>query len=89
MLPVVAGVERTTRQIILYTAIVGLVSLALVPVADLGWIYLLAAVVLGLGFLVEAFRLNRDPSRAMRLFTYSNVYLALLFAAVWIDATLS
>ena len=88
MLPVVAGVERTTRQIVLYTAILGLVSLALVPVADLGWIYMLAAIVLGLGFLIEAFRLTRDPGRAMRLFSYSNVYLALLFAAVWIDATI-
>ncbi len=88
MLPVVAGVERTTRQILLYSAIVSLVSLGLVPVADLGWIYLLAAAGLGLGFVVQALRVMRNPGRAMRLFTYSNLYLALLFAAVWIDVAI-
>ncbi|MDH3499537.1 MAG: heme o synthase [Acidimicrobiia bacterium] len=88
MLPVVAGVKRTTRQILAYTSIVGLVSLALVPVADLGWFYLLSATGLGLGFVFEAMRVARAPERAMRLFTYSNLYLALLFAALWIDVAI-
>ncbi len=85
MLPVVAGVTQTTRHILLYTGIVGMVSLALVPVAGLGWLYMLAAVALGAGFVLQAFRVMQDPQRSMRLFTYSNVYLALLFAAVLID----
>ena len=85
MLPVVVGVERTTRQIMIYTGELILVSLALVPAADLGWIYLLSALVLGAGFMVEAYRVARDPARAMKLFGYSNLYLAALFAAVWVD----
>lgn len=85
MLPVVAGVHRTTRHILLYVAIVGMVSLALVPVARLGWLYMLSAIGLGAGFLLQAFRVMQHPDRSMRLFTYSNAYLALLFAAVMID----
>ena len=85
MLPVVVGVDRTTRQIMIYTAQLIMVSLALVPAADLGWIYMLSALVLGAGFMLEAYRVALDPNRAMKLFGYSNIYLATLFAAVLVD----
>ena len=51
-------------------------------------IYIAVAVVLGVGFIWQADRLRRDlsPERAIRLFTFSNTYLALLFAAVAVDA---
>ncbi len=89
MLPVVAGVERTTRQIMVYSAELILISLALVPVASLGWVYFLTAAVLGAGLMIHAYRVARDPERAMKLFGYSNVYLAALFAAVWVDVLVS
>jgi len=46
--------------------------------------------VLGALFITQAIRLARDttPAQAIRLFTYSNTYLALLFAAVAVDTLL-
>ncbi len=85
MLPVVAGVRATTHRILLYSALMVLVSLGLVPVAGMGWVYLAAAAGLGGWFVVEALRLVRRPQRSMVLFRYSTVYLALLFGAMWAD----
>ncbi len=85
MLPVVAGVEATTRRIILYVGLVVAVSLLLVPLAPMSWVYLSAAVTLGGWLMVETWRVHRRPERAMSLFTISNVYLAALFAAVALD----
>jgi heme o synthase len=85
MLPVVRGTEATTRSIVAYTATMVLASLMLVPVAGMGWVYLLAAIGLGAWFMVEAFRVRREPGRAMLLFTSSTVYLSVLFAAVVVD----
>jgi heme o synthase len=88
MLPVVAGVEATTRRMLLYTALVVAVSLLLVPLGPMSWIYLVAALALGVWFLWDTWRVHRDPSRAMALFMTSNLYLAALFAAVMLDTLL-
>jgi heme o synthase len=85
MLPVVAGTEATTRRMLLYTVLVVGVSLLLVPLAGMSWVYLAAAIALGAWFLLETWRVHRDPSRSMALFTASNLYLAALFAAVALD----
>jgi protoheme IX farnesyltransferase len=85
MLPVVAGVEATTRKMLLYTGLMVAVSLFLVPVAGMRWIYLMAAIVLGGWFLWDTWRVYRRPSEAMRLFTTSTVYLSALFASVMLD----
>jgi protoheme IX farnesyltransferase len=63
-------------------------SLILVPVASMGLVYAGAAVLLGGWFVWRALRLWRgtSPSESMRLFRFSIVYLALLFAAVAADA---
>jgi protoheme IX farnesyltransferase len=84
MLPVVKGERATTRQILLYTAL--LVGVTLLPV--FGWIYLGAAAALGAGFLWLAWRLRKDttPRRAALTFHYSLAYLALLFVAMALDA---
>lgn len=88
MLPVVKGVPAATRQIVAYSVIVTATSLLLGPTTNLSWGYTAAALVLGIAFIVEAIRLNRDPSeqRAINLFKFSNMYLALLFAAIAIDS---
>jgi heme o synthase len=88
MLPVVVSFARTARQILVYTVLLGLVSLVFAPVAGMGAVYVTAAVVLGAGFLVAAVRLAREesPRRAMALFGYSISYLTLLFAAMAVDA---
>lgn len=85
MLPVVRGVEATTRSMLTYSGTMVLISLMLVPVAAMEWVYLVAAAGTGAWFLWETFRVRLDPSRAMKLFTASTVYLSLVFAAVIVD----
>lgn len=87
MLPVVAGGEVTTRQILLYSWVLVATSLLLWPVARTGLIYPVAAVALGGIFLARAvhLRTRRTMAAAMSLFRYSIFYLALLFGAVALD----
>jgi len=91
MLPVVRGEAETARQIVLYTLALVAVSLLLLPVAGMGWIYLVAAVMLGAAFVWSALRLRADAGNgraAIGLFRFSISYLTLLFAAVGADALL-
>ncbi len=90
MLPVVTHTRAVGRQIVFYSwAMVG-ASLALVPIADMGWLYTIAATLLGAIFLFEAHamlsRVTRGQDAApMRLFHWSITYLSLLFLAIAID----
>jgi protoheme IX farnesyltransferase len=88
MLPVVRGERETARQIAWYT--VALVAATLVPVAFgvFGLVYGGIALLLGVAFAWAAFRLWRETTRAraVLLFHYSLLYLALLFAAMALDA---
>ncbi|MGH2455286.1 MAG: heme o synthase [Candidatus Limnocylindria bacterium] len=89
MLPVVRGEAETARQILLYSLLLVAVSLLLLPAAQMGLIYLLAAVLLGAAFVWYAVRVLRDAAdggAAIRLFRYSISYLTLLFAAIALDA---
>jgi heme o synthase len=81
MLPVVRGDAETTRQIVLYSAV--LVGFTLAVGLSLGPVYSVAAALLGGVFLALAWRLRREPTRrnAGVLFHYSLLYLALLFVA--------
>jgi protoheme IX farnesyltransferase len=90
MLPVVRGDRETARQIVLYSLV--LVGATLLP---WGWggagpLYVVCALALGAVFVWLAERLRRDtsPRRAMVLFHYSLLYLALLFAALALDAVI-
>ena len=89
MLPVVASMKRTTREIVLYTIALVAVSLLFGPVAHLGPIYMVAAGALGAGFLFMTTRLWRlartdraTGKEAMRVFSYSITYLTVLFVAM-------
>jgi heme o synthase len=89
MLPVVASMVRTTREIVLYTVALVAVSLLFGPVAHLGLIYMVAAGALGAGFLFVTTRLWRlartdraTGKEAMRVFSYSITYLSVLFVAM-------
>ncbi|HET8893617.1 MAG TPA: heme o synthase [Gaiellaceae bacterium] len=87
MLPVVRGDRETARQIVIYS--LGLVAVTLLPWAwgTVGLLYLACALALGAVFVGLAERLRRDitPRRAVLLFHYSLLYLALLFAAMALD----
>jgi protoheme IX farnesyltransferase len=88
MLPVVSGTAETARQILVYSF--ALLAATLVPglVGTFGALYVAAAFVLGTVLCGLAWRLRRaaTPARAAVLFHYSLLYLALLFAAVALDA---
>jgi protoheme IX farnesyltransferase len=85
MLPVVRGDRETARQILLYS--VCMVAFTVVVGLWLGPLYTVAAVGLGAVFLALAVLLRRDldTARARLLFSYSLVYLALLFVAAALD----
>ena len=86
MLPVVSGEAETRRQIVIYTAGLALLCIALTPLG-LGWIYLGSALLLNGVFLWFAIRLYVQPSKrvARQMFFFSLWYLALLYAAAVID----
>lgn len=87
MLPAVASLARTARQVLVYSAALWAVSLLFAPVAHMGLIYLGSAVVLGAVFMAYAVQLHRQATAraAMRLFGYSISYLTLLFSAMAVD----
>ena len=87
MLPVVRGNRAAARQILAYSVVVVAVTFALLAFDDMGVLYIVAAAVLGALFILRAVRLDHDatPARAIKLFAFSNLYLALLFAAIAVD----
>ena len=87
MLPAVASLEETASRIIVYTVILVALSVVFAPVAGMGLLYLVSALVLGAVFGAFALAVRRDPGErtAMRLFTYSITYITLLFGAITLD----
>jgi heme o synthase len=87
MLPVVRGERETVKQILLYSVV--MVGVTAVPFVwgMLGLAYLVAALVLGAGFIWLAVRLARHttPRQASLLFHSSLLYLALVFVAAAVD----
>lgn len=87
MLPVVRGRSETRRQIVLYSVLLCLTTVALYATHSMGVFYLAAATVLGGVFLLKAWQLLRgaEVAQAWGLFKYSNIYLALLYGAMVVD----
>ncbi len=87
MLPAVVPAEQATRKMVRYAVALWLCTLLLVPVADVGWIYGGAALVLGALFVGGCLGLVRDPTpkRSMRLFGFSITYVTVLFGALALD----
>jgi len=92
MLPVVAGIESTRRQILLYT--LPMIGAAVAPwlLGLTGWVYGVVSVILSVIFLALALRVFANKAsepKAMgpekRLFAFSIVYLFGLFAALVVD----
>jgi len=88
MAPLVWGERETMRQMLWYTVI--LIPLTVLPFAfgGLGIIYLASALVLGAVLLADIVRVMRAEvwtKPAWRLYKFSLLYLALLFAAMVVD----
>jgi protoheme IX farnesyltransferase len=80
MLPVVAGEQSAKRQSVVYAVLTGIVSIVPFFTGAAGTVYLAGAIVLGIG-LVGLTVLDLSGKRwTRRLFAYSLVYVAVLFA---------
>ena len=87
MLPVTHGNAFTRLQILLYTLVLFAACLLPFMYGMSSWIYLVAAVLLNLGFCWYALRLWRAYSDELsrQTFRFSLVHLSLLFAALLVD----
>jgi protoheme IX farnesyltransferase len=96
MLPVVAPAPAVAARILAYSVVTVAVSLALWPVAGTGWLYPTVAALTGAALLWESVQLLARARRGltdaalkpMRLFHWSNSYLALVFVAAAVDPLL-
>jgi protoheme IX farnesyltransferase len=88
MLPVTHGEAYTRLNILLYTILLGLVTVLPYLTGMSGLIYLVTAIVLGMMFLYYAIQMMRNPDNKalpMETFKFSITYLGVLFAALLID----
>ncbi len=94
MLAVVRGRTVVGLQVVLYAWATVVCSLLLIPIAGMGALYAVVAVVAGGWFIVESHRLysaaiRQSDVRPMRVFHSSITYLTLVFLAVGIDPLLT
>ena len=92
MLPAVATERQVTKQILIYTWLTVLATLALALAT--GWLYAAVALLAGAWFLVMAHQLyagvrRGEPVKPLRLFLQSNNYLAVVFCALAVDSALA
>jgi protoheme IX farnesyltransferase len=92
MMPVVAGIQSTRRQVLLYTLPMAAAAVAPWALGLTGWVYGGAAVILSAIFLALAFAVFANKAsepKAMgpekKLFAFSIIYLFGLFAALVVD----
>ncbi len=87
MLPVTHGVEFTRLHVLLYTIILGVVTLLPWLTGMCGLIYLVVAIGLNAAFLTYAVKLKRSARKElpMKVFHFSVQYLMWLFLALLVD----
>lgn len=87
MLPVTHGSQYTRLQILLYTIVLFAAGLLPFMYGMSSWLYLVAAVILGAGFIAYAIALYRNYSDELsrRTFRFSLWHLSLLFLALLVD----
>ncbi|MEE9327721.1 MAG: heme o synthase [Cocleimonas sp.] len=88
MLPVTHGHYFTRIQILLYTILLVVITVIPYLVGMSGLIYLVGAMLLGVGFLyfaIQMLRLPEDKRLPMKTFSYSINYLMILFIILLID----
>ena len=87
MLPVTHGNRFTALHILLYTILMFLITLLPYITLLSGWIYAVAATLLGLRFLYWSIEILREknPDAPMATFKYSITYLMVLFIAMLAD----
>jgi len=92
MMPVVAGIAATRRQILVYAVVMAAAAVAPWPLGLTGWIYGVATAVLGVVFVAFAVAVAankatepKEMGAEKRLFAFSILYLFALFTALVAD----
>jgi protoheme IX farnesyltransferase len=90
MLPVVRSARTVVVHVVLYAWAFAVCTLLLIPIADMGWIYAVAAIAGAAWFIPATYRMYREGltgeiTQPMRVFHMSNIYLTLLFVAIAVD----
>jgi protoheme IX farnesyltransferase len=94
MLPVVAGLDETRKQILIYSLVLAPIGLSPTLFGFAGLAYGAVALACGAAMIVLAWRVYRErtglaaASAAKRLFAFSLLYVFVLFAALLIENTL-
>jgi len=88
MLPVVHGIKKTKEEIFKYSILVFLTTLTLVFTENIGLIYIIPTVILGLFFIYLSWDLlkSEEIQKAKKLFFYSMLYLSIIFFSIMIDS---
>ena len=89
MLPVKATAGNTAWWIFAHAASTGLAAVLLAVHPALGWTYFVPTVIITVMMMISSLRLIRNPERkqAIKLFVLSNIFLAMVLAAVMLAAT--
>jgi protoheme IX farnesyltransferase len=92
MLPAVVSPLSVVHRIVAFSWLMVVWSLLLIPATS--WVYAAVSVLAGGWFVTMAHRLHAAVRRGlavnpMRLFHYSNTYLALVFVAIAVDSVLA
>jgi len=92
MMPVVAGIAATRRQILVYAVVMAAAAVAPWPLGLTGWIYGVATAILGVVFVAFAVAVAankatepKEMGPEKRLFAFSILYLFALFTALVAD----
>ena len=87
MMPVARGEAETRRQILIYSILLYAVTQLPFCAGGFGDTYLVASMLLGIGFVYAAVRLyfRADRRSALTLYLFSLAYLALLFVSMVLD----
>jgi protoheme IX farnesyltransferase len=90
MLPVVRGERETRKQILIYTIELVILTVLMAVVGLAGTVYLVSAILLGIWLLYGAWQVWKEGGNkiAWKMYRWSSMYLAFLFAALMVDALL-
>ncbi len=96
MLPVVMAAPAVAKRIVIYSLLTVATSMLLWPVAETGWLYPAVTGLAGIALAWQAWQLLRRTqlgltdaaAKPMRLFHWSNSYLAVVFVAAAVDPLL-
>jgi protoheme IX farnesyltransferase len=91
MMPVIAGLESTKRQMLFYTILLSIITILPFSLNFAGHIYLYTVIILNIIFMLMMIYLYRDPLNKLagKTFAYSILYLFMVFLVAIIDKAIS